>query len=150
MLNRYSLHRPDDIERKITDKTKAILLFIIAQDLDMDRIMGIAKKHNLKVIEDVSHAHGALYKGKMVGTFGEVTAFSCMSGKSFAIGEAGIMLTNDREIYERAAIFGFYERAPELTIDYLKAGAGLPWGGYKYRMHQMSSAVGREQLKNIL
>ena len=139
---------PDDIERKITDKTKAILVVhYCARPADMDRIMGIAKKHNLKVIEDVSHAHGALYKGKMVGTFGEVTAFSCMSGKSFAIGEAGIMLTNDREIYERAAIFGFYERAPELTIDYLKAGAGLPWGGYKYRMHQMSSAVGREQLK---
>ncbi|MCM8762169.1 MAG: DegT/DnrJ/EryC1/StrS family aminotransferase [Candidatus Omnitrophica bacterium] len=139
---------PDDIEKRITERTKAILVVhYCARPADMDRIMKVAKKYNLKVIEDVSHAHGALYKGKMVGTFGDVSAFSCMSGKSFAIGEAGIMLTNDKEIYERAIAFGHYERHNELTIDYLKEGAGLPWGGYKYRMHQMSSAVGLVQLK---
>jgi dTDP-4-amino-4,6-dideoxygalactose transaminase len=70
-----------------------------------------------------------------------------MSGKSFATGEAGMMLTNDREIYERAIAFGHYERHQDLTIPELKAGAGLPWGGYKYRMHQLSAAVGLVQLK---
>ncbi|MDD3927641.1 MAG: DegT/DnrJ/EryC1/StrS family aminotransferase, partial [bacterium] len=109
--------------------------------------MPIARKHNLKVIEDVSHAHGAMYKGRMVGTFGDVSGFSLMSGKSFAIGEGGIMLTNDKEIYDRAIILGHYERHNEITTEELKAGAGLPWGGYKYRMHQLSSAVGLEQLK---
>ena len=84
----------------------------------------------------------------MVGTIGDVSAFSLMSGKSFPCGEAGILLTNDREIYERAIIFGHYARHSEITIDYLKKGAGLPWGGYKYRMHQLSSAVGLVQLKN--
>lgn len=70
-----------------------------------------------------------------------------MSGKGFGIGEAGILLTDDREIYERAIIFGHYERHSEITIDYLKKGIGLPWGGYKYRMHQMSSAVGIVKIK---
>jgi len=139
---------PDDIEKRITKKTKAILVVhYCARPADMTRIMKIAKKHNLRVIEDVSHAHGALYKGKMTGTFGDVSAYSCMSGKSFAVGEAGILLTNKKEIYERAIIFGQYARHRDLTIPELKAGAGLPWGGYKYRAHQLSSAVGLVQLK---
>jgi dTDP-4-amino-4,6-dideoxygalactose transaminase len=57
------------------------------------------------------------------------------------------MLTNDQRIYERAIVFGHYERSGSLTLPELKAGAGLPWGGYKYRVHQLSSAVGLEQLK---
>jgi len=82
---------PNDIESKITDKTKAIVAVHYSEmPTKMDEIMKIANKHNLKVIEDVSHAHGGLYKGKMVGTFGEVSAFSLMSAKSFGIGEAGV------------------------------------------------------------
>lgn len=139
---------PADIEKKITDKTKAIMVVhYSAYPADMDPIMEIARKHDIKVIEDVSHAHGALYKGKMVGTIGDVSAFSLMSGKSFAVGEAGILLTNQREIYERAVIFGHYSRYNDITIDYLKKGAGLPWGGIKGRVHQMSSALGLVQLK---
>jgi dTDP-4-amino-4,6-dideoxygalactose transaminase len=139
---------PDDIEEKISNKTKAIVVVHYAgMPADMDKIMEIAKKRNIKVIEDASQAHGALYKGKMVGTFGDVSAFSLMSAKSFATGEAGILLTNDREIYERAIAFSHYLRHDELTIDYLKKGAGLPWGGYKGRVHQMSMAVGLVLLK---
>ncbi|HNQ35741.1 MAG TPA: DegT/DnrJ/EryC1/StrS family aminotransferase [bacterium] len=139
---------PDDIEARISKHTKAILVVhYCGRPADMDRITAVARKHKLAVIEDVSHAHGALYKGRLVGTFGAAAGFSLMSGKSFAIGEAGIMLTDSQEVYERAAAFGFYERSGELTLPELKAGAGLPWGGYKYRMHQMSSAVGLVQLK---
>jgi len=139
---------PDDIEHRISDKTKAILVVhYCGRPARMDKIMSLARRHNLKVIEDVSHSHGAKYKGRMVGTFGDVSAFSLMSGKSFAVGEAGIMLTNDQAVYERAIAFGHYERHSELTLPELKAGAGLPWGGYKYRMHQLSSAVGLVQLK---
>ena len=139
---------PDDIERHITPRTKAIMVVhYLAMPADMDRIMAIARKHQLKVIEDVSHAHGALYKGKMTGTIGDAAGYSMMSGKSFAIGEGGMLTTNSREVYERAIVFGHYERHNEITDERLKAGAGLPWGGYKYRMHQMSSAVGLEQVK---
>lgn len=139
---------PTDIERWITPRTKAIVVVhYLGHPADMDPIMAIARRHNLKVIEDCSHAHGALYKGKMVGTIGDVGAFSLMSGKSFAIGEGGIFITNDQRVYERAIAFGHYERHKSLTEEDLVAGAGLPLGGYKYRMHQLSSAVGREQIK---
>lgn len=139
---------PNDIEHRITERTKAIIVVhYLAMPADMDAIMSVAKKHGLKVIEDVSHAHGALYKGKIVGTFGDASGFSLMSGKSFAIGEGGIMLTNDRLVYEKAIAFGHYARHGEIEDPELKKGIGLPWGGYKYRMHQLSSVVGLEQLK---
>ncbi len=134
---------PSDIEKHITEKTKAIIVVHYAgYPADMDKIMSIANKYNLKVLEDCSHSHWCFYKGKLTGTFGDVSAFSLMTGKSFPIGEGGIMLTDDLEIYERAIIFGHYERHSEITIDYLKNGTGIPWGGYKYRIHQLSSAVG--------
>ncbi len=140
---------PKDIEHRITPRTKAIVVVhYLGYPADMDPIMGIARRHNLKVIEDPSHAHGGLYKGRLVGTIGDVAAFSLMSGKSLACGEGGITITNDQRIYERAVIFGHYERTGELTLEELAAGRGLPWGGYKYRMHQLTSAMARVQLKN--
>ncbi len=141
---------PDDIEHRITDRTKAIIVVhYLGHPADMDRIMPIARKHGVKVIEDVSHAHGGLYKGRMVGTFGDVAAMSLMSGKSFPIGEAGILCTNDLEIYERGIAWGHYERNnKDIQTPELQPFIGLPWGGYKYRVHQMSSAVGRVQLKH--
>jgi dTDP-4-amino-4,6-dideoxygalactose transaminase len=140
---------PADIEHRISERTKAIMVVhYMGHPADMDPIMDIARRHNLKVIEDVSHAPGGLYKGRKLGTFGDVAAMSLMSGKSLAIGEAGILATNDRTIYERAIAFGHYERYNEsIETEELKPFTGLPLGGYKYRMHQMSSAVGRVQLK---
>jgi perosamine synthetase len=79
---------------------------------------------------------------------GDVACFSIMSGKSLASWEGGMLMTNDRRIYERAIIFGHYERhSSALQFEDLRAGSGLPWGGYKYRMHQLTSAVGVVQLK---
>jgi dTDP-4-amino-4,6-dideoxygalactose transaminase len=72
-----------------------------------------------------------------------------MTGKAFAIGEGGMLVTNDRSVYERALALGHYERHGELTLPALASGAGLPWGGIKNRMHQMSSAVGLEQLRKF-
>ncbi len=140
---------PDDIEHRISDRTKAIVVVhYLGHPADMDRIMEIAKKHNIKVIEDVSHAQGGLYKGRKLGTIGDVGAMSLMSGKSLAIGEGGMLVTDDREIYERAIVLGHYEKfTDDFETDYLKPYTGLPMGGYKYRMHQISSAVGRVQLK---
>ncbi len=141
---------PNDIEHRITARTKAIVpVHYAGHPADMDPILQIARRHGIKVIEDVSHAQGGLYKGRMLGTLGDVAAMSLMSGKSLAIGEAGILVTNDREIYERAIAFGHYERfnAAEFQTEELRPFAGLPMGGYKYRMHQISSAVGRVQLK---
>lgn len=140
---------PNDIERHISPRTKAIVaVHYASHPADMDPIMAIARKHNLKVIEDVSHAQGGLYKGRKLGSIGDVAGMSLMTGKSFAIGEAGIMVTNNREIYERAVAFGHHDRhATALTMDSLVEYAELPMGGYKHRMHQMSAAMGRVQLK---
>jgi len=141
---------PRDIEHRITPRTKAIVVVhYLGHPADMDEIMAIARRHGVKVIEDVSHAHGARYKGRLTGTIGDVAAFSLMSGKSLAIGEGGMLATADRSIYERAMTLGHYERfTPDAVRDEtLKRFAGLPLGGYKFRMHQLSSAVGRVQLK---
>jgi len=139
---------PGDIEHRITPRTKAIVVVHYAgMPAEMDAIMGIVARHNLKVLEDASHAHGALYKGKQVGTFGDVAAFSLMTGKSLPVGEGGILLTDDREIYERAILFGHYARHDEISSERLKAFAGLPSGGFKHRMHQLSAAFGLVQLE---
>ncbi len=142
---------PKDIEHRIGPRTKAIMVVhYLSHPADMDPIMEIANKYNLKVIEDVSHAQGGLYKGRMVGTIGHVAGMSLMSGKSLACGEAGMLVTNDRSIYEHALVLGHYERfiADNIESPDLKPYAGIPMGGHKYRMHQLSSAVGRVQLKH--
>ncbi len=141
---------PDDIEHRITPRTKAIaLVHYLGVVADMDRILDIARRHGLKVIEDASHAHGSRYHGQLAGTFGDAAGFSLMSSKGFAVGEAGMLLTRDREVYERAILYGHYIRHADLTLPPLKALSGLPLGGAKYRMHQMSAAVGLAQLKKF-
>lgn len=149
---------PDDIEHRIGPRTKAIVVVhYAAHPCDMDKIIPIARRHGLKIVEDASHAQGSRYKGKACGTFGDVAIMSLMTAKSFAIGEAGMVFTNDRSIYERCISFSFYERTGggseffspdnQLTDPELMKFAGVPAGGCKHRMHQMSSAVGRVQLK---
>jgi len=140
---------PEDVERRITDRTRALVpVHYCGYPCDMDSLMDIAERHNLMVVEDVSHAHGGLYKGRLVGTIGHVGAMSVMSGKSLPVGEGGVLITNDRTLYERAIAFGHYARHNELTLPELIRFSGLPQGGRKYRMHQLSSAVGRVQLRH--
>jgi dTDP-4-amino-4,6-dideoxygalactose transaminase len=140
---------PEDIEQHISPHTKAILpVHWGGYPADMDAIVTIAEKHDLTVIEDVSHAQGTLYKGRRVGTFGRVNALSMMSGKSFAVGEGGMLLTDDQSIYERAIAFAHYSRHDQLDDPALKAHAGVPLGGIKGRMNQTCAAMGRGQLKH--
>jgi dTDP-4-amino-4,6-dideoxygalactose transaminase len=138
-----------DIEHRITDKTRAIVaVHYCGYPCDMDPIMEISQRTGVPVIEDVSHAQGGRYKGRLLGTIGQIGAFSMMSGKSLAIGEGGAIVTRDRRLWERAVAFGHYERHNQLTEPDLKPLAGIPLGGFKHRMHQLSSAVGRVQLRH--
>jgi len=140
---------PADIEHRITDRTKAIVVVhYCGYPCEMDEIMAIARKHNVKVIEDVSHAHGALYKGRMTGSIGDVAAMSIMSQKSLVAGEGGLLMTHDRRLWERAVAFGHYERHGELTDPELIPFKGYPFGGVKHRIVQLGSALGRVQLKH--
>jgi dTDP-4-amino-4,6-dideoxygalactose transaminase len=137
------------IEEHVTPRTKAIVVVhYCGHPADMYAIQAVAAKHDLKIIEDVSHAHGALYKGRMVGTFGDVAAMSMMSGKALAIGEAGMLVTDDREIFERAISFTHYSRHDDdLNIPELVNLAGMPLGGVKGRLNQTCAAMGRVQLR---
>lgn len=98
------------IEEAITDNTKAIIpVHLYGQPCDMDLIMDIAKKHHLYVIEDCAQAHGAEYKGKKIGTFGNVSGFSFYPGKNLgALGDAGAVVTNDKDIAETIRALGNY------------------------------------------
>ena len=142
---------PDDLERCITPKTKAIMVVhYFGYPCDMDKIMKIANRHNLYVVEDVSHAQGSLYKGKKVGNFGHIAAMSMMSQKAFAAGEMGMLITDDRKLYERAIAFGHYERNNEKFIEEseeLKDYFHIALGGVKGRVNQLCAALGRGQLK---
>ncbi|MGI5870092.1 MAG: DegT/DnrJ/EryC1/StrS family aminotransferase [Kiritimatiellia bacterium] len=148
---------PADIEHRIGPRTRVIVVVHYGgHPCDMDPIMEIARRNGVKVVEDVSHAHGALYKGRQCGTIGDVAALSMMAGKGFAIGEAGMLLTDNRDIYERAIAFGHYERtggpsrfakAEAAVHGELARFRGLPIGGHKHRMNQTCSAMGRVQLK---
>ena len=140
---------PASLEAHITPRTKAIMVVhYMAHPAPMDEIMAIARKHGLKVIEDVSHAQGGHYRGRKLGTFGDVAAMSLMSCKSFAIGEGGMLVTDDAEIFKRAVVFGHYDRIVDVCTDEEMEGPkNIPWGGLKNRMHQTSAAIGLEQLK---
>ena len=142
---------PDDIERCISPRTKAIMVVhYFGYPADMDRIMAIAKKHDLKVIEDVSHAQGGMYKGRKLGTFGNVAAMSMMSIKSFSAGELGMLVTDDRKCYERAIAFAHYERNNPNNITECTDLANYSYialGGMKGRANQLCVALARVQLK---
>lgn len=100
---------PDKIEKKITKKTKAItVVHQWGHPADMDKILTIARRHKLKIIEDCSHAHGSKYKGKTVGTFGDIAVFSLQANKILFAGEGGILITNSTEYHDRATLLGHY------------------------------------------
>ena len=142
---------PEDLERCITPKTKAIMVVhYYAYPCEMDKIMEIANKHGLYVIEDVSHAHGSKFKGTKCGNFGHIAAMSMMSTKAFAAGELGMIVTDDKKLYERALAYGHYERNNAAYItesDELKDYFHIAIGGVKGRANQVSSALAIGQLK---
>lgn len=98
------------IEEKITSKTKAIMaVHLYGQPADMDPINQLAKKYNIKVIEDAAQAHGALYKGRKVGSLGDAAGFSFYPGKNLgALGDAGAIVTNDKELADKVRALGNY------------------------------------------
>ncbi|MBR1432893.1 DegT/DnrJ/EryC1/StrS family aminotransferase [Ruminococcus sp.] len=101
---------PEEIEKHITDRTRAVIpVHLYGQPADMDRIMPIAKKHGLYVVEDCAQAHGALYKGRKVGSFGDAAAFSFYPGKNLgALGDGGAVVTDNEELADRIRALGNY------------------------------------------
>lgn len=144
---------PEDIRRKITDKTKAIIAVHLAgQPCDMDEIHKIAKEHDLLVIEDGAHALGSVYKGKKVGTLSDMTTFSFHPVKPITTGEGGMIVTDNEEFYQKMMLF----RSHGITRDenLLTRNDG-PWFyqqldlGYNYRITDIQCALGCSQMKKL-
>lgn len=108
-IRTYNIN-PSYIEEKITSNTKAIIpVHLYGQPCDMDSIMEISAKHNLLVVEDCAQAHGATYKGKKIGTFGDVSGFSFYPGKNLgALGDAGAIVTNNKKLADKIRALGNY------------------------------------------
>src|SRR3989304_10221332 len=104
----------EDLRKKTTDKTRCIVVVHLwGNSAEMDKICAIAKEHNLKIIEDCSHAHGTAWKGKKVGSIGDIGCFSLQGKKPISAGEGGIAVTNDRHLYERMSLYGHFGRIKE-------------------------------------
>ena len=139
----------NDAERKISKYTKAIMpVNIQGFPCDMDALMNLAKKYNLKIIEDACQADGGSYKGKRLGTIGHAGALSFNQFKIISAGEGGALLTNDRTLYERAFIYHdssavayFGGQLDEITEP--------QFCGVEYRTNEIAAAVLREQLKKL-
>lgn len=118
-LKTYTIN-PELIEQKITEKTKAIMaVHLYGQTCDMDAILEIAHKYNLKVIEDAAQAHGAEYKGKKAGNLGDAAAFSFYPGKNLgALGDAGAITTNDGALAAKVRAIGNYGSTEKYRHEY--------------------------------
>ena len=139
---------PADVERKITDKTKAIVVVhLFGVPSKIDEIMAVAEKHNLKVLEDASHAHGATYHGKPIGSFGDVSIFSLQGNKLCPSGEGGILLCDDEELWESAIRLGHYEKLLGLeSNNKYFAATGF---GFKFRIAPLSAALAHCQFQEM-
>jgi dTDP-4-amino-4,6-dideoxygalactose transaminase len=141
---------PEDMEHRINSKTKAIIItHMWGYPCDMDRIVEIAKKHNLLLFEDCSHAHLAEYKNKRVGSFGDAAAWSLQGQKNITGGEGGILLTNDQDIYIRANLLGHYNKRckDEIPVTHPLYRFAVTGMGLKMRSHPLAVAFADTQLK---
>lgn len=144
---------PKDAERKITPHTKAIMpVHMRGIPCQMDEIMRIARKHKLFVIEDCAQCNGGSYKGKRVGSIGDVGCFSFQVSKTITTGEGGMVVTNNPTIYVRAALahdsgVTFWWKLSQEVPKELKRIT--PFAGDGYRMSELAGAVGLAQLKKL-
>ncbi len=140
----------DDAKRRLTKNTRAILaVHWYGVPCEMDRIADFAKEHDLIVLEDASHAHGASVKGKLIGTWGRMSGFSLQTGKPLPAIEGGMGMYHTREDFERATVYGNYDLPKTFPEDspYRKY-QGTAFGS-KLRIHPMAAALARCQLKRL-
>jgi dTDP-4-amino-4,6-dideoxygalactose transaminase len=142
---------PAQIEAAITPKTRAIIpVHIAGRPCDMDGILQIAKKHDLKIIEDAAHALPASYRGAAVGTIGHITCFSFYATKTITTGEGGMATTDNPEWAERMRMMSLHGISHDAWKRYTKEGSWyyeVVRPGFKYNLTDLAAAIGIEQLK---
>ena len=131
------------IEGKVTPRTRAIMVVhMYGLPVDMDPVVRIAQKYGLYIIEDAAEAHGLSYKGKMCGSFGDITCMSFYPNKHITTGEGGMVLMDDENLYDRAEALHNLCHLPGLRFHHEELG-------YNYRMSNIQAAVGLAQLEEI-
>jgi dTDP-4-amino-4,6-dideoxygalactose transaminase len=144
---------PDLLEAAITSRTKAILpVHLSGYPAQLDKIMAVADKHGLAVVEDCAQAHGTEYQGRKVGSFGDVGISSFQNSKFMASGEGGLIFTNDESIWEKCHSYkdcGRLRRGDDY-VDYLSAYEEGGWGfGWNYRFTEFQAGVLLAQMERL-
>ncbi len=133
----------DEIEKKITKKTKAILVVhMFGHPAEMSRLMKIKKKYKIKIVEDAAEAHGALYKKKVVGSFGDLACFSFYANKLVTTGEGGMVISNNKKLTEKLRSLRNLSFRSDRRFYHTEIG-------YNYRLTNLQAAVGLSQIKRI-
>jgi len=136
---------PEDVERKITDRTVAVIaIHLFGQCCDMDPLVKICREHGLYLIEDASQAHLAEYKGRLAGTMGDLGCFSLQQSKQMTCGDGGITITNDDKLAERARLFADKAWPRDQAGD-----RGYLFLAMNYRMTELQGAVALAQLRKV-
>jgi dTDP-4-amino-4,6-dideoxygalactose transaminase len=141
---------PECIEDKVTDATKAIVLVhIYGVPADMDGVMEVARRHDLVVIEDCAQAQGSRYKGDLIGTHGDISCFSIGSGKNLAVGEGGMIATDERELYEKCLLAGMHPGRTKGEIEDPELSDRVDSLIYTYRIGTFSAALACRQMERL-
>src|SRR3989338_1751150 len=144
---------PADLEKKITKKTKAVIpVHFAGRPCDMDAIMAIAKKHNLKVIEDCAHAIESEYHGEKTGTFGDFGCFSFYATKNITTGEGGMVISRHEDLMNKIKIMALHGLSKDAWKRFSDEGYKHYYvvdRGFKYNMMDLQAAIGLHQLKRI-
>jgi dTDP-4-amino-4,6-dideoxygalactose transaminase len=140
----------EDVERKITPRTRAIIpVHFAGQPCEMDRILAVAKQYQLKVVEDAAHALPARYGERTVGTISDITCFSFYANKTITTGEGGMITTANSSYAERMRLMSLHGISKDAWKRYSRTGAWryeIERAGYKYNMTDIAAAIGRAQL----
>jgi len=144
---------PVKLEEKINSKTKAIIpVHFAGRSCEMDQIIKIATKHNLKVIEDCAHAIETIYKGEKAGTMGDMGVFSFYATKNLAVGEGGMVISNNEKFISRLKVYALHGMSKDAWSRFSDDGYKhykVEMAGFKYNMPDVQAAIGIHQLKKI-
>jgi 8-amino-3,8-dideoxy-alpha-D-manno-octulosonate transaminase len=139
---------PEDFEKKITEKTKGVIpVHMLGSPARIQDISHVAKKYNIRVIEDTAQALGAAVGGKKLGTWGDTGTFSFDFYKTLTTGEGGMVITNDRELYVRASEYSDHGHDHNPGVS--RALEGRNFLGFNYRMNELQGAIGLAQLSKL-
>ena len=140
-----------ELRKLVTKKTKLVVITHIGgHPCEMDEIMSLKKKYNFKLVEDCSHSHESRYKGRKVGTFGEINVFSMDRNKLLSVGEGGVLVTNSQTFFEKSLLVTDFGSRIQNEIKLKKNKTFVESGfGFKHRIHPVAAAIALSELTKL-